>query len=79
MQIIETPHELNGYRVISCGNSRRQGEYIVIVVRPDHPVHPFVVASWWPELGSTWHQGDYVESIEDACAVATERSQRLCA
>ena len=61
----EVPKTLNFYPVI---RSRPMvfGGHRVMVYRENHPVHPFVVARWWPDLGSCWQSGHYFFTEKEA-------------
>jgi hypothetical protein len=79
---------LNGYPVIaslprmhSLMNGRRAtiahgiiATMIVVVHRYDHEHQPFVVAEWAPGLGSSWNDGDYVDSLDEALAAMVRRA-----
>lgn len=57
--------KLNDYPVIQ---SRATGPetHKVMVLRGNHPVHPYVVAMWHPDLGTSWVNGHYFKTKEEA-------------
>lgn len=59
MTKFNVPAELNGYPVVRKTESANV--VTVMVERANTPGLPFVVATWWPELGNTWSWGHYVE------------------
>ena len=59
MTKFNVPTELNGYPVVRSAESANV--VTVMVERANIPELPFVVATWWPELGNTWSWGNYVE------------------
>lgn len=59
------PEYLNGYPVMR--SRPMEGlEHRVMVYRESHPVHQYVVAYWWPSLGSAWQSGHYYAEESDA-------------
>lgn len=62
---------LNGYPVIKRQAHPDVPGYLsgietVMVFREGHPHHPYVVATWAPQMGTEWHNGDYCETLEKA-------------
>ena len=69
----DIPALLNGYPVIA---SKPVGDdyFIVAVFRgADYPEQPFVVATWWPVLGPSWSQGDYIATLSELAQIYEER------
>ena len=56
------PARLNGYGVNK--SQVHKNCVTVAVYRPDEPELPFVVATWWPELGNSWSWGHYVSRAD---------------
>ena len=81
--------KLNGYSVIAYKpaiNTQRQYNVVtkkfktikdqgqvVLVNTWDNELHPYVVASYYDYLGSTWMQGDYCKTKEEALEVFNNR------
>ena len=59
--IMDTPKTLNGYPVIRVEQHKNCAT--VMVDKPGE----YVVATWWPELGSSWSWGHYFPGPADAC------------
>ena len=69
------PTTINGYPVIASLPKKNDPTLFVIIVwREGHPVHPFVVATWWEGLKDGWWQGHYEKTSDDAAAKLLERS-----
>lgn len=72
----DVPSELNGFPVI--GHERHARCVTVLVERPgDHD--RYVVATWWPGLGTTWEWGHYAATRAQAdveFAEAVDRNGR---
>lgn len=60
------PKVLNGNEVIRF--VKHDSGYSTIMVRRDGYM-PYVIATWWPELKSSWMWGHYENNIKDAYAV----------
>jgi hypothetical protein len=60
------PTELNGYPVIRFAEHKNC--VTVMVRREQNPAIPYVVATWWPELKSTWSWGHYCYNSVEADA-----------
>lgn len=58
------PTQLNGYQIIEI--RYHQNCATVMVYRPDEERAPYVVATWWPELGTTWSWGHYCTTEAEA-------------
>ena len=70
----DMPRRLNGYAVHAF--NRRADRVLVICHRPDHPLHPWVGATWWPELGTTWMWGHYFATEAEAEEWRTAENDR---
>jgi hypothetical protein len=55
----DIPATLNGHRVVAFVIRSDEDRALVIVHREAHPIHQWVTASWWPELGDSWQWGNY--------------------
>lgn len=65
--VADVPQQLNGYPVIAVVVNHSGSRATVMVDRTSvEPKMPYVVASWWPELGKTWNGGDYSSDRKDA-------------
>lgn len=64
------PAALNGCPVLAVF-PRRDGCAVVLVKRPES-FRPFVVASYWPDLGDSWSWGNYLASAQEAESVLAE-------
>lgn len=53
------PQVLNGYPVV---RTERHANCVTVMVRKDDE---FVVATWWPELKTTWMWGHYFRFLGD--------------
>ena len=63
------PTTINGYPVIAQLPKKNDPSLIIIIVwREGHPMHPYVVASWWEGLKDGWWQGHYEKTSDDAAA-----------
>lgn len=62
----EMPATLNGYPVKATARLR---ERALVIVHRGTAHDPWVVASWWPELGDAWMWGHYCTSWEEADAM----------
>ena len=63
------PTHINGYPVIASLHKKNDPALFGIIVwREGHPLHPFVVASWWEGLTDGWWQGHYEKTSDDAAA-----------
>lgn len=63
--LADVPTHLNGYPVIMSTVSRRA--VTVLVDRSTSDDHiKFVVATWWPELGTSWSWGYYFSDRKEA-------------
>ena len=64
-QMSFAPKTLNGYTVVSvAAGPHPESYYLVLVNRPEHPYHKWVVATWF--RGDTWSNGHYYENRLDA-------------
>lgn len=72
---MSAPKQLNGYDVIDYMPARDPGNWIVVVYRPEHRMHPFVVAQWCPELRSAWSGGDYLSTRTEATKAMKRRAR----
>ena len=72
----DVPDQLNGYDVIRVQINPASNMAAVMVQR-EHPMRPYVVASWYPALGTTWSSGDYVATVEEANKSFTNRCSSL--
>lgn len=61
--MFEFPTHLNGYPVIRARN--HMNVVTVMVFREEH-FDPYVVATWWPELKTTWMWGHYHANEHEA-------------
>lgn len=61
--MLTAPEKLNGYPVIQ---SEVFAQCITVMMLRDDPRQPFVVATWWPELKTTWSWGHYSSSRKQA-------------
>jgi hypothetical protein len=59
------PSHLNGHEVISY--TKHGTCSTVMVLRANDPI-PYVVATWWPGLGTSWMWGHYCEDHAKAVA-----------
>ena len=62
---IPVPLTLNDLPVIAY-SKKSDGSYYVLIERSDHPMHPYIVASWNTNAGNTWHYGHYFENEKQA-------------
>lgn len=64
------PTELNGHAVMAVADRHdfSPGEVQAVMVKRNHPMHPYVVASWWEELGTRWNWGHYHTNYAEARA-----------
>lgn len=70
------PNTLNGYPVILA---TRHPSCVTVVVdrKSDYPtLQRYVVATWWPDLGTTWSWGHYVDTTEEALLTCREVENR---
>jgi hypothetical protein len=56
---IVVPKVLNGYPVVLSTAHRTRATVMVDRARDFPDRQRYAVATWWPELGSTWWQGHY--------------------
>lgn len=73
----QVPKKLNGLPVLaSCAGGT--GYHTVMMERPGF--QPFVVATWWPDLETSWSWGHYCDTREEAdgifAQVATLNARR---
>lgn len=76
----DVPVMLHGYRVVAVALRQEPPEYgvskrtaVVIVHRPEHPVHEFVVATYiFGEVG--WDSGFYTDSYTAALENLKQRT-----
>lgn len=72
----DRPKTLNGYPV--TGATVHKNCVTVLIDKADVP--EYVVATWWPELGSTWQWGRYHNSraaaVRDFADISTRREAR---
>jgi hypothetical protein len=74
LDITTVPASLNGHPVIERRLDNIRGETaVVMALRIRHDLHPYVVARWWPELGASWHKGDYCATAAEAAEAFTNR------
>jgi hypothetical protein len=59
------PARLNGAQVVRA-ESHGNGYATITVELANNPVTPFVVATWWPELGTSWQWGHYCRNAREA-------------
>lgn len=64
LNVQNVPQSLNGYPV-TMATPHENGYVTVMMTRTGH-VQPYVVATYWPDLGSTWMWGTYEDSPERA-------------
>lgn len=62
--MIKAPEKLNGYPVIA--SSIHSNGYVTVMVERKGDYMPFVVATWYPELKSSWLWGHYSDNRADA-------------
>jgi hypothetical protein len=70
------PPRLNGYPVIAAmpgGLIGKQPSWLVVVERHDHSHSRYVTARWWADLGTTWSNGDYCDTLDAAITAAIKR------
>jgi len=71
------PTHINGYPVIAHQSRKLDPSLIVIIVhREGHPVHPYVVATWWEGLTDGWWTGEYAKSLPEALIAFNRRHGR---
>ena len=73
----DVPNELNGYPVV--GYREHPNGYVTVMLERPHAYEPYIVATWWPELGTRWQWGHYTAALPDAKKAfrdAAERNQR---
>lgn len=73
MALLDTPKTLNGYPVIRVEQHKVCAT--VMVERKDDPM-PYVVATWWPDLGKSWSWGHYCETMDEATTEFNEAATR---
>jgi hypothetical protein len=64
INVQNVPKALNGYPV-AMATPHENGFVTVLVIRQNAPM-PYVVATWWPNLKTTWMWGHYNSSPETA-------------
>lgn len=74
LPVAQIPPFLNSYRVVAALPSAVDS-IAVLVHRPTHPVHPYVVATWMPRCGDSWDSGDYHETLAGALKALALRAQ----
>lgn len=63
------PKHINGGEVLMFEPRARSGPNTYrILVKRDHPYHPFVVASWSPDTPEVWYWGYYHKTLREAVA-----------
>lgn len=72
-QEIKLPETLNGFPVIDIAPRQGGDGFVVIVKRPQQN-HPFVQATWFPELGTGWQWGHYLDSYSEALKLFDEKA-----
>ena len=66
MDATDLPETLNGYPVLDIApRQSKPGMFAIVVERP-HRLHPFVVATWWSDLGDRWEWGTYCATYAEA-------------
>lgn len=84
---IDAPVILNGFPVVFSARKngtparftapREADESWWVVVRRDSDFQPYVVASWWPDLGSVWMWGHYLDTPQDVADFLTAEGVAL--
>jgi hypothetical protein len=64
----DIPATLNGHRVVAFVIRADREWALVIVYREGHPIHQWIAATWWPELGDSWEWGNYYYDRAEADA-----------
>lgn len=59
------PAELNGYPLIAKHQLDAE-TWVICAWRREHPIHPFVVATWSIHSPNEWLHGSYHESLHAA-------------
>lgn len=62
----DIPKTLNGHPVKAFTIHPDGLTALVLVNREGHRMHPWVTATWWPELADQWQWGNYHGSWEEA-------------
>lgn len=60
------PAHLNGCAVVEDVQHPQDGAHTVMVYNPRNAHHPYVVATWYPDLGEHWEHGDYCATPVEA-------------
>jgi hypothetical protein len=76
-EVLDTvPRTLNGYPVLHR-QAHKNGYWTVLLQTNENS---YVVATWWPELGTTWQWGhysnDYAEAMDDFAEVQHRNRKR---
>lgn len=66
LTLTDMPKTLNGHPVKAFAIHPDGQTALVMVHRPGHAMHPYVTATWWPELADTWQWGNYHSTWEEA-------------
>lgn len=74
------PVKLNGYSVLAVlpiqhATPREHREYAVLVDRPEHEAHRYVVAIWRAPFGDSWDCGSYTSELAEALAALIARAK----
>lgn len=62
----DIPHSLNGWPVKAFSIDPQGQTALVLVHRETNRLNPWVAATWWPELETSWQWGNYFASYERA-------------
>lgn len=71
---VNVPTMLNGCQVQE--SKAHLNGYVTVLVNRSTLHNPYVVATWWPELGNSWSWGHYEDSMLDADKTFREVSRR---
>lgn len=74
LALLEIGGRLNGYTVVE--RKAHENCVTVMVLRKDDSEVPYVVATWWPDLGKTWSWGHYCHNIKEADTAFAEAAVR---
>lgn len=72
------PDRLNGYPVIAYyHHAVEQGYVTVLMDACQADRREWIVATWWPELGTRWQWGHYYDNLPDADAFFKANAARV--
>jgi hypothetical protein len=74
INVQNVPKALNGFPV-TMATPHENGYVTVLVTRKDDPM-PYVVATYWRDLGNSWSWGHYAATPEEAMTDYLEASER---